>query len=144
MRRVTKADDVRESLTRMWGGLDEGHRALIAQLMRYGVVGVGITLFQIMLQKPLIANTLATMAAMCVGYTVHSRFTFDGHGSRASEWRSIYRFIVTNGVVGYSANSFWVWLFTSALHLSPHWPSVPMFCVTPALLFVLNRKWVFD
>jgi len=144
---------VRDGLVRFWNGLDHGHRALAVQVMRYGIVGVGVTLFQIGIynlligaahQQPLIANTLATGAAMVVGYSIHSRFTFDGHGERPSEWRAICRFIVSNGIVGYAVNSFWVWLLTGALHLSPHWPSVPMFCVTPAILFVLNRKWVFD
>jgi putative flippase GtrA len=144
---------VRDGLVRFWSGLDDGHRALAVQLLRYGVVGVGVTLFQIAIynvligaghRAPLIANTLATMAAMVVGYTIHSRFTFDGHGTRESELKAIFRFIVTNGVVGFATNSFWVWLCTRALHLSPHWPSVPMFCVTPAILFWLNRKWVFD
>jgi putative flippase GtrA len=138
---------------RLWEGLDGSHRALFVQLMRYGFVGVGVTLFQIAIYNlligaghlvPLIANTLATAAAMVVGYTIHSRFTFDGHGTRESELRAVFRFIVTNGVVGYSVNSLWVWLFTAVLHWSAHWPSVPMFCVTPALLFWLNRKWVFD
>jgi putative flippase GtrA len=144
---------VRDRLVSFWDGLDPGHRTLAVQLLRYGVVGVGVTLFQIAIynlligaghQKPLVANTLATIAAMCVGYTIHSRFTFSGHGNRESEWRAIYRFIITNGIVGFAVNSFWVWLFTTALHLSPHWPSVPMFCVTPAILFLLNRMWVFD
>ena len=148
-----KGKRVRDGLVRFWNGLDHSHRTFALQVVRYGIVGIGVTLFQIVLynlligaghQKPLIANTLATAAAMVVGYTIHSRFTFDGHGARASELRAIFRFIVTNGIVGLAANSFWVWLFTAALHLSPHWPSVPMFCVTPAILFTLNRKWVFD
>ena len=92
----------------------------------------------------MIANTLATAAAMVIGYSIHSRFTFDGYGERPSELRAIFRFLVTNGIVGFAANSLWIWLFTTVLHLSPHWPSLPMFCVTPAILFTLNRKWVFD
>jgi len=133
--------------------MEEEHRVLAIQVARYGFVGVGVTLFQILIynllvgmahRPPLLANTLATALAMIVGYTIHSRFTFDGHGERPSEVRAIFRFVVTNGVVGFGVNSFWVWLFTGALHLSAHWPSVPMFCVTPALLFWLNRRWVFE
>lgn len=139
-------------MVRLWQGLDPGRRALLVQLVRYGVVGVGVTLFQIAIYNlligaghlgPYVAVTLATIAAMLVGYTIHSRFTFDGHGERDSELRAILRFIAVS-MVGFAANSFWVWLFTTALHLSDHWPSVPMFCVTPALLFWLNRMWVFD
>lgn len=144
---------LRASIERLWGGLNGGQRALVLQLMRYGIVGVGVTLFQIGAynlllgaahRPPLIANTLATGAAMVAGYTVHSRFTFEGHGARASELRAIFRFVVTNGIVGLAANSLWVWLFATALRLSPHLASLPMFFVTPALLFWLNRMWVFD
>lgn len=140
-------------MVRLWEGLEHEHRVLAVQLVRYGFVGIGVTLFQIAIynlliglahRPPLIANTFATALAMLVGYTIHSRFTFDGHGARPSELRAIFRFVVTNGIVGFAANSLWVWLLTTALHMSPHWPSVPMFCVTPAVLFWLNRKWVFD
>jgi putative flippase GtrA len=140
------------SLARLWDGLDAGHRALAVQILRYGVVGVGVTLFQIAIYNALIAFahlgpgwavTLATAAAMLVGYTIHSRFTFEGHGTRESEARAVTRFIAAN-MVGFAANLLWVWLCTTALRW-PHWtPSLPMFFVTPALLFWLNRKWVFD
>jgi len=139
-------------MVRLWQRLEDEHRMLAVQLVRYGVVGVGVTLFQIMLYNllvggghrlPLIANTLATACAMLVGYTIHSRFTFDGHGERPSELRAILRFIAANGV-GFAVNSFWIWSCVTLLHLSPHWPSVPMFCVTPAILFWLNRRWVFE
>jgi putative flippase GtrA len=143
---------VRDGLVRLWDGLADEHRALAAQLMRYGVVGVGVTLFQIGLYNlglgaghmaPLIANTVATAVTMLVGYTVHSRFTFDGHGSGASAARTGGRFVVAN-MIGFAVNSLWVWLFSAVLHWSPHLASLPVFFVTPALLFWLNRKWVFD
>ncbi len=143
---------MRDGLVRLWDGLADEHRALAAQLMRYGVVGVGVTLFQIGLYNlglgaghmaPLIANTVATAVTMLVGYTVHSRFTFDGHGSGASAARTGGRFVVAN-MIGFAVNSLWVWLFSAVLHWSPHLASLPVFFVTPALLFWLNRKWVFD
>lgn len=143
---------MRQTLTRVWEGLGHEHRAFAVQVMRYGVVGVCLTLFTIGVynlligsahMRPLLANTLATGIAMVIGYTVHSRYTFDGHGERDSELKAIGRFIATN-TAGYAVNCLWIWLFTSALHLSPHWPSLPMFFVTPALLFYLNRKWVFE
>jgi putative flippase GtrA len=143
---------VRDELVRRWHGLGHEHRAFAVQVARYGVVGVGVTLFQIAIYNalsgpvhlaPLIANTLATGAAMMVGYTIHSRFTFDGHGTRGNVARTGGRFVAAN-MVGFAANSLWVWLLTAALHW-PHWsPSLPMFFVTPVLLFWLNRKWVFD
>ena len=92
---------------------------------------------------PLIANTVATAAAMLVGYTIHSRFTFEGHGSGGSVARTGGKFFAAN-MIGFATNSLWVWLFSAVLHWSPHWASLPVFFVTPALLFWLNRKWVFD
>ena len=143
---------MRDGLVRLWGGLADEHRALAAQLMRYGVVGVGVTLFQIGLYNiglgaghmaPLIANTVASAAAMLVGYTIHSRFTFEGHGSGASAARTGSRFVVAN-MIGFAVNSLWVWLFSAVLPWSPHLASLPVFFVTPVLLFWLNRKWVFE
>ncbi|WP_298688179.1 GtrA family protein [uncultured Sphingomonas sp.] len=143
---------MRDGLVRLWDRVPHEHRELAAQLMRYGVVGVGVTLFQIAIfnlalgaghMAPLIANTVATAAAMLIGYTVHSRFTFEGHGSGGSAARTGGKFLAAN-MVGFAANSLWVWLFSAVLRWSPHWASLPVFFVTPALLFWLNRKWVFD
>ncbi len=143
---------MRDGLVRLWDGLGDEHRAFATQVMRYGVVGVGVTLFQIAIfnlglgaghMAPLIANAVATAAAMLAGYTIHSRFTFDGHGSGGSVARTGSRFFVAN-MVGFAVNSLWVWLFSAVLHWSPHLASLPVFFVTPALLFWLNRKWVFD
>lgn len=135
-----------------WSGLGGDHRAFLAQLMRYGVVGVGVTTFQIALfnlllgaghQLPLIANMLATAAAMLLGYTIHSRFTFEGHGTRDNTARQATRFVAAN-LIGLAINSLWVWSFAHALHWSPHLASLPMFFVTPFALFWLNRRWVFE
>ena len=143
---------MRVTIIRAWQGLDVGQRALIAQLLRYGIVGVGVTSFQTGVfnlligagrQAPMTAIVLATAAAMVVGYTIHSRFTFVGHGERGSTGRTVGRFFVAN-MLGFAVNSLWVWLFTGVLRLSPHLVSLPMFFVTPAMLFWLNRQWVFD
>jgi putative flippase GtrA len=92
---------------------------------------------------PLVANTLATAVAMVLGFTIHSRYTFHGHGERDSLSRAAGRFVAAN-MIGFAVNSLWVWGFTTLLHW-PRWtPSLPMFFVTPFLLFWLNRLWVFD
>lgn len=143
---------MRDAMVRFWDGLAHEHRQLAAQLIRYGVAGVGVTLFQIAIYNlalgaghmaPLIANTVATAAAMLVGYGIHSRFTFVGHGSGASVARTGGRFFVAN-MVGFAINSLWVWLFSAVMHWSPHLASLPVLFVTPLLLFWLNRKWVFE
>ncbi len=143
---------LRDGLVRSWNGLDEGHRALALQLLRYGIVGVGVTLFQISIynlllgaghQRGQIANLLASAAAMVIGYTIHSRFTFKADEGRHDFGRTVWKFVVVN-LAGIALNGFWVWLISRQLGLSPHWASLPFFFVTPAMLFWLNRKWVFD
>jgi putative flippase GtrA len=147
-----KGRSVREALVRVWDGLAHDHRTLAVQVVRYGVVGVGVTLFQLGIynlligvghRPPRLSLILATAAAMVVGYTIHSRYTFDGHGNRDSAARTTGRFVAVN-MVGLAINYGWVVLCVTVLHLSPHWPSVPIFFVTPVLLFWLNRKWVFE
>jgi putative flippase GtrA len=143
---------VREAIMRLWDGLADDHRTLAVQVLRYGEVGVGVTLFQLGIynllvggehQPPRFSLILATAAAMLLGYTIHSRYTFEGHGSRDSTARTTGRFIAVN-LVGLAINYGWVVLCVTVLRLSPHWPSVPIFFVTPILLFWLNRKWVFE
>lgn len=134
---------------RMLGG-DRG--ALAAQILRYAVAGVGISVFQIGLYNilagpariaPLLANTVAYLVALCIGYVVHSRFSFAGHGSRANRARTGGRF-VTASLIGFAMNSVWVWSMTGPLHWPDWTPSLPMFFVTPLALFLLNRYWVFE
>lgn len=143
---------MRANIIRAWSGLDGDHRAFLAQLMRYGIAGVGVTLFQIACfnlllgaghRAPLVANTLATAVAMLLGYTIHSRFSFQGHGSRGNTARQATRFVAAN-LIGLAINSLWVWSFAHVLHVSPHLASLPMFFVTPFALFWLNRRWVFE
>lgn len=143
---------MRDGLVRLWGGLDAGHQALLLQVMRYGIVGVCVTLFQIGCynlllgaghQRDQIANLLASAAAMVVGYSIHSRFTFRAAEGSHDFAKTVWKFVVVN-LAGVAVNAGWVWLITKQLHLSAHWASVPFFFATPALLFWLNRKWVFD
>jgi putative flippase GtrA len=142
---------LREAIDRLWHGLDADHRALLGQVLRYGLVGGMVTFFQIAVYNllvgpgriaPLTANPLATIAAMVIGYVIHSRFTFAGHeggGVAQTGWRYV---IVT--LIGFALNQGWVWLFTR--HFGwPKWsPSLAFLFITPPVLFVLNRKWVFD
>lgn len=136
----------------MWHALEDEHRALAVQLVRYGVVGVGVTTFQTLVfnlllgaghQRPQIANILASAAAMVVGYSIHSRFTFEAKEGSHDFRRTVVRFLAVN-LAGVALNGFWVWLIQKQLGLSAHWASVPFFFATPVMLFWLNRKWVFD
>ncbi len=124
---------------------------LFGQLVRYALTGglasiVNIGVYQIGAGQfgidPNLAWTMGFVAAMLVGYVVHSRWSFRGHGKRDNLARTGGRFIVVS-LVSFGLNSFWVWLLVKALEL-PLWSPYPLALgVTPLVVFTLNRRWVF-
>lgn len=131
--------------------LDHAQAELLGQLIRYGLTGGFVTLIHLgvywtaaqpMHVAPLIANIVAQMFSTTLGYILHSRWSFRGHGRRDNLARTGGRFIAVT-VIGFSLNSLWVWLFTGLLHGPVWWPMPVMAIATPLLVFWLNRRWVF-
>lgn len=124
-------------------------RTVLMQLMRFAITGALVTALGVgvyamvalvLRWHPQIGNLLAYAVAMATGYVMHSRWSFRDHGTRT---RATGVKFVTVSLLSLAMNSFWVWLFTEPLALSPAWPIAPMLFVTPAVTFVLNRQWVF-
>ncbi len=127
------------------------HREVIAQLIRYGVtggivtlIGVGVYWFCVksLGAAPLLATFAAYLVAVMIGYVLHSRFSFRGHGSRDNPIGTTSRFFA-GSVVSYLLNSLFVWIVTGPMAFAPEWGIVPMVFVTPLIIFVINRLWVF-
>jgi putative flippase GtrA len=122
-----------------------------AQLVRFVVTGGFVTLLGAALYTALVLWTplhpqgaMLTQYILCVivGYNLHSRISFRGHGGRGNAARTTSRFVAVS-LVSYALNAFWTWACIEALHL-PEWtPVVPLIFVTPLVVFVLNRQWVF-
>jgi putative flippase GtrA len=130
---------------------DEQASAMIGQLVRFGLTGGFVTLLSIAVYwvsatffgvAPLLANLLAYGIAVLIGYILHSRWSFKGHGRRDNLARTTGRFF-TVSLVSLALNSLFVWLLTGLLHGPTWWPTVPMLFVTPLVTFSLNRRWVF-
>lgn len=130
--------------------LSDEQRRTAGQLLRFLVSGGLVTMLGIGVYAavallvgwhPQLANLLAYGAAMATGYLLHSRWSFRDHGAERDAG-TLGRF-VTVSLVSLALNSFWVWLLTEPLRLSPAWPILPMLFVTPIVTFTLNRKWVF-
>lgn len=132
--------------------LTEDQRALAMQFIRYGITGGFVTfagaavywwLATPMRFDPQVAINLAYMVSMVLGYFLHGRYSFKGHGSSGT--RSVaqsVRFVLVS-FVSLGLNKIWVWLFTDYLG-GPPWWAIPAICfVTPVAVFTLNRKWVF-
>jgi len=128
----------------------ERHSELLGQLVRYALTGglatiVNIGVYWVLARRgmdPNAAWTLGYIAAVLVGYVVHSRWSFRGHGRRDNLARTGGRFVIVS-LVSFGLNSLWVWLCVRALGL-PIWSPYPLVLgVTPLVVFALNRRWVF-
>lgn len=124
-------------------------REIFWQVIRYGINGSIVTgVYSAVLivldswtQLPLqICNIAGYLAAVTLGYFLHSRVTFRNHGSR--DRASQVRFVLAS-LPSLALNAFWAWLLIKALAF-PHWTLyVPIWLVTPVMIFALNRWWVF-
>ena len=88
-------------------------------------LGVGVYAFVALVLRwnPQLGNFLAYAVAVATGYVIHSRWSFRGHGGERDH-RTRVRFIIVS-LISYALNSWWVWLITKPLHLSPAWPMLP-------------------
>lgn len=129
----------------------EGHQEIAGQLVRFGLTGglltvlvaggywVVATLFHV---EPMLSLTINFIVFTGLGYLLHSRFSFRGHGSRENPTARTVRFFTVN-VIGFLSNQFFVWLLVRQLDGPTWWPVLPILFVTPLLTFALNRHWVF-
>jgi putative flippase GtrA len=126
------------------------HEALLGQFVRYGLTGglatiVNIGVYWLLAARgmdPNIAWGFGFIGAMLVGYVVHSRWSFRGHGRRDNAVRTGGRFLIVS-LISFGLNQLWVWLLVRQLEL-PLWAPYPLvLAVTPLVVFGLNRKWVF-
>ncbi|MBT2188979.1 GtrA family protein [Sphingobium nicotianae] len=121
------------------------------QLLRYVLTGGFVTALQAgvywslahwLAVHPQLANFAGYLVAVACGFVLHSRFTFRGHGARDNSVARGARFVAVS-LLSLGLNAGWVWLCTQALGW-PLWSPIPLMgLVTPALVFVLNRQWVF-
>jgi len=124
---------------------------LTGQIVRYGIAGIGLALaysaayeaaLRVLGGGPQLANTLAFVVSVSLGYLTHSRWSFRDHGPRDTPLRNTYRFLIVN-IATFAINCFWVWLIVKQLGLSPHIPLAPILLIMPWFSFWLNRQWTF-
>jgi putative flippase GtrA len=124
---------------------------VFAQVIRYGLTGGFVTLIAAGIYwvladpvgiNPQLANVISWLFAVGTGYMIHSRWSFKGHGSTASEATITARFLIV-ALIGLGINSFWVQLMIGWLRGPDWWPVPLLVFVTPVLVFPLNRYWVF-
>lgn len=124
---------------------------MIGQLVRYAITGgfvtiLGAGLYALLVETTPVHEQIAVLAAyvvcVAIGYVLHSRWSFKGHGSRDNPAATTSRFVVVS-LVSYGLNAFFTWAMVRGFDL-PRWsPVLPILFATPLATFALNRHWVF-
>lgn len=121
----------------------------LIQFVRFGASGIVVTLFGVTTYwllaghaglDAMAANLLAYLAALGLGYVLHSRFSFPGQSAGAA--RTGLRYVLAS-LFGLGLNSAWVWLLVVNFGGPPWLPIAPMVLVTPLVTFLIYRIWVF-
>ena len=130
----------------------ERHREFFGQVVRFGLTGALLTLLvaggywlaaTALGVEPMLAFTLNFLVFTGLGYILHSRFSFRGHGERGNAAVRTARFFTVN-VIGFLTSQFFIWLLVKELGGPVWWSVIPIVFVTPVLTFGLKRYWVFN
>ena len=120
-----------------------------AQLVRFGLVGFFLAglysaiywYLATFVMPPMLAVIIGYLVAVSVGFVLHSRWSFRGHGQREDHrLKTRFFFVQTSGFL---LNEAFTWYLTGPLHGPTWWPLVPAVFVTPRATYLLNREWVF-
>src|SRR6476661_11170884 len=129
--------------------LNVGNETL-GQLVRFAVVGFSLAgvysaiywYLATYVMPPVLAVVIAFLVAVSIGFVLHSRWSFRGHGAR-EDHRLKVKFLLVQGS-GFLLNEAFTWVLTGPLFHGPTWwPRIPAIFVTPLATFALNRQLVF-
>ena len=119
------------------------------QLVRFALVGLFLAAIYSAIyyylatyvMPPLVAVLIAFFVSVTIGFVMHSRWSFRGHGAEEDR-RMKVKFLAVQSS-GLLLNEAFTWVLTGPLHGPTWWPLIPAIFVTPFATFMLNRQWVF-
>jgi len=120
------------------------------QLTRFAVVGLFLAAIYSAIywylatyvMAPVAAVVIAFLVSVTIGFVLHSRWSFRGHG-RAEDRKMKIKFLAVQAS-GFVLNEIFTWVLTGPLVQGPTWwPLIPAIFVTPFATFLLNRRLVF-
>ena len=119
------------------------------QLVRFALVGFFLAgiysaiywYLATYVMAPVIAVVIGFVVAVSIGFVLHSRWSFRGHGKREDR-RMQMKFLAVQGS-GFLLNEAFTWVLTGPMDGPTWWPLVPAIFVTPLATYALNRQWVF-
>ena len=91
---------------------------------------------------PLLANLIAYLTQLVLGYHVHRVFSFKAGPATGRLGERPLRYMLAS-IGAFALNSVWVWLLTGLAHWPAWTPIIPMVIATPVVTFLVNRHWVF-
>ena len=120
------------------------------QLVRFTLVGLFLAAIYsavywylaTYVMTPVTAVVIAFVVSVTIGFVLHSRWSFRGHGN--SEDRRLKIKFLAVQASGFVLNEAFTWVLTGPMHGPTWWPLVPAIFVTPFATFFLNRQWVFN
>ena len=131
--------------------LGDERRAVLLQLVRYGLAGLAITLAaagsywaitDLLHIDPMASDGIVFLVFSGISYVTHGEFSFRGHGGRDRHHIRMGRFFAIN-VLGFLVNQAFIWLLVKQLGGPTWWPTIPMVFLTPLLTFALHRRFVY-
>jgi putative flippase GtrA len=120
------------------------------QLVRFAMVGFALAgiysaiywYLATYVMTPVLAVVVAFLVSVSIGFVLHSRWSFRGHGRREDNRLKI-KFLLVQAS-GFVLNEVFTWVLTGPLvHGPTWWPLIPAIFVTPLATFALNRRLVF-
>ena len=120
------------------------------QLVRFAIVGFSLAALYSAIywylatyvMTPVLAVVVAFLVSASIGFVLHSRWSFRGHGRHEDNVLKIKFLAVQTS--GFLLNEVFTWVLTGPLvHGPTWWPLIPAIFVTPLATFILNRQLVF-
>src|SRR5436190_16799591 len=119
------------------------------QLVRFAIVGFALAALYSAIywylatyvMTPVLAVVVAFLVSVSIGFVLHSRWSFRGHGA-AEDHRLKVKFLAVQ-FSGFLLNEAFTWVLTGPMHGPTWWPLVPAIFVTPLATFALNKQLVF-
>jgi putative flippase GtrA len=120
------------------------------QLVRFAIVGFFLAgvysaiywylARYVMIEEAAVA--IAFLVSVSIGFVLHSRWSFRGHGQREDHLLKM-KFLAVQSF-GFVLNEIFTWVLTGPLVHGPiWWPILPAIFVTPLATYALNRQLVF-
>ncbi len=124
----------------------------LKQLLSFGLVGVGATithacvfhlLYEYGHQHQLVANIVGFLIAFMVSYLGQFHWTFKQEAlALTNKSRAFLRFFKT-ALIGLTINLIWAGIIIDALSLHHYIYLFFLTFITPLVIFLLNKFWVF-